>query len=315
MALRIIKWFGSASLATFFLFAPQSFALSIPDAPSNSYILDLAELISPDAEDGLNEKITTLESESTAEIAILTIKTLEGTPIESFALDVFRSWGVGQEGRDTGILILLVEEDQSTRIEVGYGLEGRVPDATAYAIIQQQMIPEFSNGNFEIGIEKGVDSLIEKIMEGGTDALLLETADFYDDTPPFFRRQVLEETVGILAFLAILTFFLGFIHLVLLEKPASILRKLPIPQILLILIAYLNELSIIPILIGLLAAHSIYLLFERLKWHKVPWNAKSSRGSVRSGSYRSRSSSRNGSSSSGGFGGGSSGGGGANGKW
>lgn len=146
-----------------FLLPFPVFALSIPQAPVQ-YIQDEAQILSPEFELQMIEKLTALEETTTAEIAVLTIATLEDDDLEGYANKVFREWGIGQEESDNGLLILIVSDDHKARIEVGYGLEGRVTDANAIAILNTLMVPSFKEGDFETGIKLGVDELSRAIQ-------------------------------------------------------------------------------------------------------------------------------------------------------
>lgn len=140
----------------------QVSALEVPQAPAD-YLLDQADILSESYETALKERLTTLEDETTAEIGVLTIESLEGDVLEWYSLEVARGWGIGQEEFDNGVLILISEGDRAVRIEVGYGLEGAVTDANSSAIINQKMIPEFREGNYEAGLTAGLDALIIEI--------------------------------------------------------------------------------------------------------------------------------------------------------
>lgn len=140
----------------------QVSALEVPAAPTD-YVLDQAGILSESYEAQLKDRLTNLENETTGEIGVLTIDSLEGEVLEWYALEVLRGWGVGQEDLDNGVLILISEGDREVRIEVGYGLEGAVTDANSKAIIDQRMIPEFKAGDYEAGLTAGIDALVIEI--------------------------------------------------------------------------------------------------------------------------------------------------------
>ncbi|MEK7145842.1 MAG: TPM domain-containing protein [Patescibacteria group bacterium] len=139
-------------------------ALTLPAAPSG-YILDEADLLSAVTEAALETRLSTLEEETSTEFVIATVNSLQGYPIEDYALELGREWGVGQEEFDNGLILLVAPTERELRIEVGYGLEGAITDAQSSSIINQVMTPQFAAGSYEEGILGGVDYL-EKLALG-----------------------------------------------------------------------------------------------------------------------------------------------------
>src|SRR3989344_3919031 len=103
--------------------------------------------------------VRAFEASTTNEIAVVTINSLGGDTIENYAVKLFEDWKIGKERDDNGILLLIAKNDRKVRIEVGYGLEGAVPDAISNQIIQKEIVPHFKNNDFAGGIFDGVDSL------------------------------------------------------------------------------------------------------------------------------------------------------------
>jgi uncharacterized protein len=134
--------------------------------PSPSgYINDFAGLLSEKTEDVLDNKIKDLKAQTTAEVAVVTVETIAPESIEEYANKLFEKWGVGREGEDNGILILVAVKERKTRIEVGYGLEGAVTDAESSRIIEGVMLPFFKKGNFEKGIDLAVQAVIALVAK------------------------------------------------------------------------------------------------------------------------------------------------------
>lgn len=129
-------------------------------------VTDNAEILSPEVNRSLSERLKAHEQRTRNQIAVLTIPTLDGESIEDYALRVFESWKLGQKGEDNGVLIVVVPNDRRMRIEVGYGLEGTLTDAMAGRIIQNIMAPRFKNGDFDGGIADGAGAVME-LLEGG----------------------------------------------------------------------------------------------------------------------------------------------------
>ncbi len=129
-------------------------------------VVDRADILSSGTEAALAAKIEAHEKATTDQIVIVTLPDLMGHPIEDWGLTLGRSWGIGQKGKDNGIVFLIAPNDRELRIEVGYGLEGSLPDATANEIIQSEIIPHFKQGNMEAGVVAGLDAILAAL--GGT---------------------------------------------------------------------------------------------------------------------------------------------------
>ena len=126
-------------------------------------INDQAGLLGDSFETGLDGRLRQLEEETGAQVAVLTILSLDGDPIEDFSIRVVETWQLGRAGADDGVLILIVRDDRRMRIEVGYGLEGVLTDAQAGRIIDGLMAPRFRAGDFEGGIEAAANAVSSAI--------------------------------------------------------------------------------------------------------------------------------------------------------
>ena len=93
-------------------------------------------------------------------MGILLIPSLEGEILEEFSHKVAETWGIGQRGKDNGILILVAQSDRQMRIEVGYGLEGAIPDGVAGRIIREEMVPRFRESQFALGLALAIDKIV-----------------------------------------------------------------------------------------------------------------------------------------------------------
>lgn len=98
-----------------------------------------------------------------AQIVVVTINTLKGQPLEDFSLKILRQWGIGDKQKNNGVLILLVVKDRKSRIEVGYGLEGALPDGKTGRIQDEYMIPYYKEGNFSKGILEGYKAILLEV--------------------------------------------------------------------------------------------------------------------------------------------------------
>lgn len=134
--------------------------ISIPPVPDH-YVNDAAGLLSPKVRDTLDEKLAQFERDTSNQVLVATFSDLQGESIEDFSIRLAEKWKPGQSGRDNGVILLISKGDRKARVEVGYGLEGAIPDAVAKAILQQEMLPAFRQGNFEGGIQAGVEAILK----------------------------------------------------------------------------------------------------------------------------------------------------------
>ena len=116
-------------------------------------------MISPHGIQALEAALADLERSDSTQIAVLTIPSLEGGSLEEFSLKVAEAWGLGQEKWDNGALLLVARDERKMRIEVGYGLEGRLTDLLAGRIIDSEIGPAFKQGDFDTGFLRGVTAM------------------------------------------------------------------------------------------------------------------------------------------------------------
>jgi len=131
--------------------------LGTPDG----YVNDYTNTLTQEQASALESKIAAFEQESTNEIGVVIIDSLQGDYIEHFAVKLFEEWGIGKERKDNGVLILVAMSDRQMRIEVGYGLEGSLTDVEANWIVQNVMVPNFKENRYYEGIDQSVDKIIE----------------------------------------------------------------------------------------------------------------------------------------------------------
>lgn len=133
-------------------------AREIPDY--QGFVSDYANLLSSSEKNSLEMKLREFNSSTSTQIAVLIINSLQGDPIEDFGIRVAENWKVGQKGLDNGAILIVAKDDRRLRIEVGYGLEGVIPDIIAGRIINNIIVPEFKAGNFSAGIDRGVEAIM-----------------------------------------------------------------------------------------------------------------------------------------------------------
>jgi len=106
-------------------------------------VTDVAGILSPEQKQALESKLVAVDDSSSNQIAVVILPSLDGYPIEEYATKLFRQWGIGNKKTNNGILLLIALEDRKVKIEVGYGLEGSIPDLTANSIIDNDIKPAF----------------------------------------------------------------------------------------------------------------------------------------------------------------------------
>jgi uncharacterized protein len=263
------------------------------------YVNDFGEMLSSDFRQSLEEDLTKFEEETQAEIAVVTVNSLEGTYIEDYAVRLFEQWGIGKKEEDNGLLILIAKEEREFRIEVGYGLEPIITDGRAGRILREQMTPSFKEGDYEQGVKLAIEK-IQEYIRSGEPPLPEATEELSKKGPPFifFLIVVFAMFVYTSAFLArsksfwaggILGGILGTILGVIIGGLAA---------------TFFSALAFA--LIGLILDFILSRNYKALKKRKKSTGFFSSWGGFSGGG---------GGGGFGGFGGGSSGGGGASGGW
>ena len=142
-----------------------SHAISIPEKPLR-YVVDLADIIDDATENRLNGYLQELEQKTTAQAVVLTIPSLEGESIEDFSITIAHDkWKLGQKGKDNGVLLLISLKEQKYRIEVGYGLEGVLPDSLVGSLGRDLLVPYFRKGDYSTGIFTAAIAIADKIAK------------------------------------------------------------------------------------------------------------------------------------------------------
>jgi uncharacterized protein len=281
-------------------------------------ITDLANVIDAATEAELDGRLDQLEQKTSSEVAVVTVPSLDGMPVEDYAVRLFKEWGVGQAKSDNGVLVLVAPNEREMRIEVGYGLEGILPDGLAGAIIRDTFIPRFRDNDYNDGIRDGVVRVID-VVEKQQVLSAEELAAFNergDDMPewliiPFFGLFV---TIGFVMVGLGLRSKTGFPILF-----GSLFGGMP----LLMSLAFVGRLSMFTLLPWAILMFAFgYRQGGKKGWRDAFRNtggkgggSGSSGGWVMGGGSSSGSSGSSSSGSSSSFGGGSSGGGGASGRW
>ncbi len=126
-------------------------------------VTDMTGTLSGEAVTRLETKLAALQSKKGSQIAVLIVATTQPEEIEQFGIRVAEAWKIGRKGVDDGAILIVAKDDRRVRIEVGYGLEGALPDAIASRIVAETITPRFKQGDYDGGVEAGVDQMISVV--------------------------------------------------------------------------------------------------------------------------------------------------------
>jgi len=151
-----------AALVAFFVLLTPAWAA--PTFPALSgRVVDDAHILSDTTKADLDQKLAGLEQKTSRQLVVVTLASLQGYEISDYGYQLGRAWGIGQAKLNNGLLLIVAPKEHRVRIEVGYGLEPIMTDAFSSVIIQTQILPKFRSGDFNGGIEAGVDALIQQL--------------------------------------------------------------------------------------------------------------------------------------------------------
>lgn len=138
----------------------------IPPTPTSSiYAQDYAGVLKNETKEQINTISSALAARTKAQVVVVTVNTLEGYPIEDYALGILRNWGVGDRQLNNGVVMLVAVGDRKSRIEIGYGLEGALNDAKTGTIQDSYMLPYFQKGDYDSGILQGYLALVQEVAK------------------------------------------------------------------------------------------------------------------------------------------------------
>lgn len=285
-------------------------------------VTDNAEILSASVRKSLTEQLKAHEDRAGNQIAVLTVSSLDGESIEEYAEAVFKEWKLGQKGKDNGILVVVAPHDRRMRIEVGYGLEGTIPDSLAGSIIRNAMTPRFKSGDYDGGIEAGISAILTVLENGkapdfGSDAEVeTKTSLFSGGAPdiPLTERILFGAFIfGIIGLFTVIG--------VLTPRTGWFLYFFLIPFWAMFPIVIVGTSGALVLLITYLIVYPVAkLLLRNTQWYAKAAKDLRTKGHASIGGFAISGGSggwSSGSSGSSGFsgGGGSSGGGGASGSW
>lgn len=152
----------AAALLAALLVAPLAAQRDVPFLAGR--VVDEAGIVPPDVAARIDARLAAFEAETGNQVAVLTVGSLEGDPIEDFSLRVAETWKLGRAGVDDGVLFVVARDDRRMRIEVGYGLEAELTDLEAGRILDEIVAPRFRKGDFGGGVEAGVETIVASLQ-------------------------------------------------------------------------------------------------------------------------------------------------------
>lgn len=157
MSLRLT--ITSLAFAGAMLLPAPVFAYTSPGNPAG-YVNDFAHVLSPQTVQALETELSAFEASTSNQIAVVTVPDMDGEYVENYAVKLFEEWGIGGAEKDNGVLLLVAVEEHKLRIEVGYGLEGALPDSIAQSILNNDMTPLLKEGKYDEAVVQGVSSIM-----------------------------------------------------------------------------------------------------------------------------------------------------------
>lgn len=157
---RARAWVVALTLCGSFIAAAQ-----VPVPPLTGHVTDQTATLTPEQQAGLEQTLQTFEARKGSQLAVLIVPSSEPETIEQYALRVAEQWKLGRKRVDDGAILVIAKNDRTVRIEVGYGLEGALNDATSKRIISEIIVPRFRQGDFNGGITAGVGQII-RVVDG-----------------------------------------------------------------------------------------------------------------------------------------------------
>ena len=147
------------------LLSISALAIDLPDPTTDFFVNDFAGVIDKETEEELQIIGESLYKQTTAQVVVVTVESLDGHDVEEYALELGREWGVGSEENDNGVVLLLSESDRKVTIQIGYGLEGCLPDGKTGRILDEYAIPYLSNDDFSTGLADTYKVLVSAVCE------------------------------------------------------------------------------------------------------------------------------------------------------
>jgi uncharacterized protein len=156
---------AGAAAALLVLLSPATLAEDAPIPALTGRVVDVAGALTPSQRAQVEQSLEAFEQRKGSQIAVLIVGTTFPEPIESYSIRVAEAWKIGRKALDDGVIVVIAASDRAMRLEVGYGLEGAIPDATAKRIIEEAFIPGFRQGGIYDGLVAGLDRVM-RVIDG-----------------------------------------------------------------------------------------------------------------------------------------------------
>jgi uncharacterized protein len=197
-----------ALLFAFLICWPFAASADVAVPPLTGRVVDQTATLSASDADALTQRLKDLETRKGSQVAVLIVPTTDPESIEQFSIRVAEAWKIGRKKIDDGALLVVAKNDRKLRIEVGYGLEGALPDVTARRIIDEIIVPRFKTGDFAGGISAGVDRII-RIIDG--ELLPVPKPEVSHSVDPGMAFNIIFSPFGFIGFVAIAGIFRGLL--------------------------------------------------------------------------------------------------------
>ena len=159
--LPFVQWTTWALCFILSVFSLSAFAQQLPEKPNPPRLVnDFAKVFSDNDAQLLEQKLLAYNDSTSTQIVIVTVTSLDGYPVDDYSFQLGNKWGIGQKGKNNGILVLIAREDRKAFIATGYGMEGALNDGKLGTILRREMIPYFKSGDYYGGVNNGIDRMI-----------------------------------------------------------------------------------------------------------------------------------------------------------
>ncbi len=202
LALALAAGLGLAGARVAAARQPASAELAVPYLTGR--VNDTAGMLSATARAKLDQELAAFEKRTGHQLAILTIDSLQGEPLDDYSMRVAETWKLGRKGKDDGVLFLIAKNDHKMRIEVGYGLEPQLTDAQAGRILDRIVRPRFQAGDFDAGVEAGTKAILASI-EGQAVAMPPERTSTVSPVASVFGILIFLVVIGTFAMVALVS--------------------------------------------------------------------------------------------------------------
>jgi uncharacterized protein len=161
MRMRCADYGARWALVLLLMLASSALAAEPKFPALTGRVVDDAHVLNASTQSELTYLLATHERTTGQQVVVVTLPSLQGYTIEDFGYQLGRHWGIGQKGTNTGAMLIVVPKEHKVRIEVGYGLEGTLTDATSRTIIENDIVPNFKRGDFNAGVLAGTTSMLQ----------------------------------------------------------------------------------------------------------------------------------------------------------